>query len=379
MSVVAVDGERDIAAAVRRAWERVLGTGGPAAGLSFELAGGDSLRLLKLAFFLEQELQAELPLDLFSLAMEPGGLAEAVRRHLGGGETRGVPAAGMAHLLPGLSRDEQRLVRFRAACGAAVAMQAVDYGDWHHWTGRGFGAATLVERVAQGIHASQPGGALYLLGYSLGGCVAVAVARRLLAIGRDVALLGILDTDLGAGGLGGARASGHDRAAERARIVLGVRTGRAAEPLAEYAARRLTGPRWAPVLRTLARFPHARLPGELGFYLHERLRARMLAEFAATLREDMYRAIPLAGGKFVDVPVVVFRAGEQARATVADLGWRALFPGASVVPVAGGHNTMFDPPHLDGLVAAVLRAIGEAAWDRDRVDLGHAPVAAAMA
>lgn len=185
-----------------------------------------------------------------------------------------------------------------------------------------------------------------------GGYVAFAVARRLLALDRQVGLLGILDTNLAFNEQGGLRVGGHDRAAERARILNGLRQGKVSEPLAEFAARRLIGPRWSPLLRALARFPHARLPGELGFYLHEHLRARMLTDLVARLRPAPREANVLRG-----VPVVVFRAREQERPAAPDLGWCPFCPDLHVLDVDGGHHTMLDSPYLDGLVARVQHAL----------------------
>jgi len=317
-------------------------------GIGFDAAGGDSLRLLKFAFFLEQELQVDLPLELFAPAMRPGDIVRNVARHVSGGKDAAPETALRVHLLPGLSRDEQRLVRFREAFAGLMAVRAVDYGDWQHWAAPGFGPEELVARVVESIAVAQPDGDLCLLGYSVGGYLGFAATRRLRQRGRTVRLLGILDTNLSEHPHSGFRTEMHDRATERAHILRGLRAGAAAAPVAEFAARRLLGPRWSPVLRTFARHRHARLPGELGFHLHDRLRARRLLELIRPLRPGERDANALSG-----VPVCVFRANEQQWYAAPDLGWRHFCPEARVVAVDGGHHTMLDPPHLDGLVRAV--------------------------
>lgn len=343
-------GSARIAQAVHAVWDRILAPGSCAAGIGFDAAGGDSLRLLKFVFFLEQELQADLPLELFTSAMRPEDVVRDVTRHLSGEEDAAPAAALLVHLLPGLSRDEQRLVRFRGALADAMTVRAVDYGDWQHWAAPGFGPDALLARVVENIAAAQPSGELRLLGYSVGGHVGFAAARRLRRMGRAVGLLGILDTNLSEHPHSGFRTERHDRATERARILRGLRAGEAAAPVAEFAARRLLSPRWSPLLRTLARHRHARLPGELGFHLHDRLRARRLLELIGPLRPDGRDA-----GALADVPVCIFRANEQERHAAPDLGWRHVCPEARVVAVDGGHHTMLDPPHLDALVRAVRR------------------------
>lgn len=344
-----------VAKAVRRVWDRVLSPGSFREGIGFDAAGGDSLRLLKFAFFLEQELQVDLPLELFAPAMRPDDVVRNVIRHVSGGKAAAPAATLLVHLLPGLSRDEQRLVRFREAFTGVMTVRAVDYGDWRHWTAPGFGPEDLVARVVENIAVAQPDGELRLLGYSVGGHLGFAITQRLRRLGRTVGLLGILDTNLAEHPDSGFRTERHDRAMERARILSGLRAGEAAAPVAEFAARRLLGPRWSPVLRTLARHRHARLPGELGFHLHDRLRARRLLELIGPLRPGVRDTGVLAG-----VPVCVFRANEQERHAAPDLGWRHFCPDARVVAVDGGHHTMLDPPHLDGLVRAVRQEFSPA-------------------
>ncbi|MFD5810515.1 alpha/beta fold hydrolase, partial [Rhodococcus aetherivorans] len=56
--------------------------------------------------------------------------------------------------------------------------------------------AAYAERYVDEIRAVQPGGPYHLLGWSLGGFIAHAVAARLRETGEEVALLALLDADL---------------------------------------------------------------------------------------------------------------------------------------------------------------------------------------
>ncbi len=56
------------------------------------------------------------------------------------------------------------------------------------------GLAESARRYAAAINACRPDGPCEVLGYSLGGLVALETARQLALAGREVALVGILDT-----------------------------------------------------------------------------------------------------------------------------------------------------------------------------------------
>ncbi|MBL9132476.1 MAG: hypothetical protein JNG86_14830, partial [Verrucomicrobiaceae bacterium] len=54
--------------------------------------------------------------------------------------------------------------------------------------------SAMVRDYAQLIHERQPSGAIRLAGYSAGGLVAIATARELEKMGREVSFIGLLDT-----------------------------------------------------------------------------------------------------------------------------------------------------------------------------------------
>jgi polyketide synthase 13/phthiocerol/phenolphthiocerol synthesis type-I polyketide synthase D len=71
-----------------------------------------------------------------------------------------------------------------------------------------------------------------------------------------------------------------------------------------------------------------------------------------------------------DGPVVLYRATEPAPHTVRDpayerddeaLGWDEVCPRLEVVPVAGHHLSLLDPPHVDEIAAHLSRVLAERA------------------
>jgi thioesterase domain-containing protein len=64
--------------------------------------------------------------------------------------------------------------------------------------------------------------------------------------------------------------------------------------------------------------------------------------------------------------VILYRATEPAPHTVRDpayerddraLGWDEVCPGLTVVPVAGHHLSLLDPPHVDEIAAHLGREL----------------------
>jgi thioesterase domain-containing protein len=242
-----------------------------------------------------------------------------------------------------MGRDEPRLVRFRLACAPPLRMVPLDYGDWPEWTAPDFDFSKLIARLVQAIEAEAPAGPLYLAGYSLGGEIAHAVASALSASGRSVAFLGILDTNIAAAEGADAPAQPFSRRREIRALVQAMRRGDAADELALMAARRLLSPRWKPLLRLVARSHRFTLPYDFGFYLNRRLRMPILVDLVRAGVRQTPTAQPL------HIPAVLFRSLERGPDAPEDLGWRKLCPDITVMPIAGGHNTMFDPPNLEPL------------------------------
>jgi thioesterase domain-containing protein len=333
-ALIATQRARD---AVSRAWLRILDRASLDADVPFDEAGGDSLRLLRFVFHLEQQCGVTLPLDVFYAELRPSVFAQRLNQCMKDPAPTQSRAGRPLFLLPGVGKDEPRLVRFRAACAPALRMVPIDYGDWPEWLARGFDLTTIVARIVATIEAEAPNGPIFLAGYSLGGKIACAVAMALSSVGRSTGFVGILDTDISGEAV--------SKPGIWHRVVYAIRRG-PAERLAYYVSRPLTDPPRPSQLRLAAYFCRARMPGDFGFYLHHYIRTRVLARLVETGWAQMARPLPQPG-----VPLVVFRSTERQPHAADDLGWREICPNVTVVPVAGNHYTMLEAPNLEPLSA----------------------------
>lgn len=351
--------------AVNRAWLRTLDRRSLDADLPFEEAGGDSLRLLRFIFHLEEHCRATLPLDAFYADLRPSDFAHVLDRCLD--PAPNAPEASLPlFLMPGMGKDEPRLVHFRAACAPALRIVPVDYGDWPEWVAPSFDFAALLARLLLTIEAQAPDGPIFLAGYSLGGTIAYAAAAAFSAAGRSVGFLGILDTNIAQTAPSRVPRKQPSRRQELRDLIGAMRRGEGADDLARIAVSRLASPRWKPVLRLAAHFRHFRLPGDIGFYLHFRLRMALLEQLVQAWSAGMVAPVqPL------HVPSMLFRCEAHPANTPDDLGWRERCPDITAVPVGGDHQSMFDPPNLETLsrrfTAAALHARDEAERGAGRV------------
>ena len=312
----------DLAQAVRRAWDEVLER--PCIDVeTWEEAGADSLASLHLLLALEKALGRKLSFDLIQPDMRLADLVQALAPALP--TPPPDTAAATVFLLPGLFGDEPRLAAFRRAFGARLRFVVLEH---HHVMAP---RAVLCDLVAAGVRAAceiderQPGGAVFLAGYSFGGCVAFEAAAQLQAAGRRIAFLGILDAAPSAS----RQPSPHWL---RRRVLTGIgRFDAVRGVLLDLVARLLPA-------RSIA------------------ARRRLLSHFRAQAL-DRWKPAPLAR------PALLVVSDEFAGTIVAP--WSRLCPGLRVLHVAGSHVSLFDPAALERLVpafeAAVTTAAGEAA------------------
>jgi thioesterase domain-containing protein len=242
-----------------------------------------------------------------------------------------------------MGRHEPHIVRFRGACEPNVRVEAVEYGDWPDWVAPDFDFETLLARLVASIEARAPEGPLLLAGYSIGGHFVYAAAQALRAAGRTVSFVGILDTNLSRARTPRAAVASRPamRRGEVRELATAFRHGHAADALARFIIRRLISPRWAPLLRLVARFRHVRLPGDLGFYLHSQLRMTLLTGLVTAWHQQT-----TAPAQLLPTRVVLFRAEGHPENVPDDHGWREFCADLTIVPVTGDHRSMFDPPHL---------------------------------
>jgi acyl-CoA synthetase (AMP-forming)/AMP-acid ligase II/thioesterase domain-containing protein len=336
-----MEGGRELPAAemeraVARAWGELLGAASFRANERWDQAGGDSLRLLELAYRLESATGLAVPLELLDHDMRAGDLVRRLERRgaivkRAAAERDRDPRPAVI-FLPGVVGDEPRLVTFRARLGQAARFVTPEYADWTELVRDDSSFETMVDGTVSQILPELGPQPARLVGYSFGGVLASAVTRRLLNLGRSVGFLGIIDTDLSY------RHRVRDvnpTTAERSRVAAleaDLRNGGIRSALALRVGFRLADAvhRSRRLRRIVAR-NRARLPlsGQAAFafdYHMNRL-----------VRGTLGRAAPLEP---VDVPVVLFRSRSRPYAAAPDLGWRPYAAKLAVTDIPGTHSSM---------------------------------------
>jgi acyl-CoA synthetase (AMP-forming)/AMP-acid ligase II/thioesterase domain-containing protein len=311
-------------------WRQILSSNA-ASEIRWDEAGGDSLKLLQFAMELETGLGRELKLDLFTVDMTFADIIRAVAQGSAGDAALGdADSRPVLFVLPGSIGYGPSLAAFGNEMGGVSRVVAARYEDLDGLLkGRG-SISDMSDSVFQQINSAQPNGDVRLIGYSLGGAVAFEVASRLVAAGRPVSFLGILDTNIGSGK--------HNYRETVARTIQRIRS------------HRMTVDRM--ILRAVAKIcvragHEAALSGaveRLKFKSLARARFLLRLELEEVLRmREFYRWLKRPKAP-LNVKATLFRCLRQG--VSADLGWSALFSGLSVVPITGGHLDMLIEPHL---------------------------------
>ncbi|WP_245576904.1 non-ribosomal peptide synthetase [Kaistia adipata] len=305
--------------------------------------GGDSLRLLQLAMELETRFGREFSLDAFTVDMRFSDVVRAVSG-TGAGRTSGADKGSpqpTLFMLPGSIGYGPSLAAFGVEMSDVAHVVAVRYPDLVDILAGHESISVMADMVFEQISLVQPEGEVALIGYSLGGAVAFEVARRLIAAGRTIPFLGILDTNIlpvaydfrEAVARTAQRIRAHrmtlDRLLCRAIAKICVRRGR--EAWLAGCIQRLT---WQPLAK--ARFM-------LRLELEDVLRMQAFWRWLSLPRTPL----PIAA--------TVFRCDRQHLA--ADLGWSKLFDSLEVVSIAGGHLDMLVAPHLAHNRPLIARAL----------------------
>jgi phthiocerol/phenolphthiocerol synthesis type-I polyketide synthase A len=316
--------------------------------------GLDSLMAVRVRTAVEREFRVTLSLRDLLGAATVGEAADRVRQAL--------PADGDPAVRPlRVTGSRPPLFLVHAAGGTTDVYRALAerLGDERPVYGleRLEDARTVTEkarRYAQAVAAVHPDGPCLLGGWSFGGFVAQETARQLTAAGREVALVVLIDSvrPLPRPGLTPAdRLRAHFTGF--ARHVADAYGVRLELPYDDLVAMDDDGERIDTVLRALreaADVPAAALEHQRSSYLDLRI-----GEAHRPGRHD---------GR-----VVLFRAGEPAPHTVRDpayerddeaLGWDEVCPRLTVVPVAGHHLSLLDPPYVDEIAARLRRELAEA-------------------
>ena len=326
---------RPALAMVDNAWRTALGRPPPQERLSFEADGGDSLQLLQLLFELERLAKRPLPIERFHGGLSPFDFAVELDECLGDGAAALPADARAIFLFPPANGGDGHFMAFRATCAARMPVRQVHYPDLHALLRTQMSFEEIAGHAVRQIDAQKPAGPLALAGYSAGGDVAFEAARQLVARGRHVSNLIILDTDVT--GLSYALPPAERRPWPRRlhafiRRPAAYRQRRLVEMLA--ASRFLRTSLGRPLVR-LALFLRARLPAAIGFIFFLRTSEAL---FDDCHRRWFSRLAPAP----LDVPTLLFRSQDERPGAPEGLGWHQRSLQLRVKPVAGKHTTIFE-------------------------------------
>ncbi|WP_157123957.1 alpha/beta fold hydrolase, partial [Nocardia pseudovaccinii] len=197
-------------AEVARAFGAVLGMDRVGADDDFYALGGNSLKSVQVVSELRKELDYEVPISWMLSDPCPADLAKRIESGMRSGPTvdRSVgfdvllpirtggarPPLFCIHPAVGLSWCYRTLDRYLSDGRPIYGIQAPQL------SGEVPGPTSIeemAERYFDEIRAVQPHGPYHLLGWSMGGAIAHAIAVEMRAAGEQVALLALLDAEVG--------------------------------------------------------------------------------------------------------------------------------------------------------------------------------------
>lgn len=317
--------------------------------LTWRDAGVDSLKALHFLLRLEQLLGRQMSFDLITRDMTLGDLLLALSAP-SKAETAADAHITAVFLVPGVTGDEANLAEFRRSLAGRVHFETLTLLDIDQPARRLADLNATAAHVAEQIQTLRPQGPLYLAGYSLGGLLAFQAAGDLIARGRDVRLVCLLDSMLG-----------YD--------VDAMVATRPINPTPPYLrpdvwARFLIRRGESPV-RYLERLAFGALVRAGRFELARRL-AVAAAPHEDVAVNDLRRRRILGGLRVRAViawrphpcpaPVLLIASDDFARHCRVD-GWAAVAPNLTVQRVPGSHIEIFLPAALEVLNPALLAAL----------------------
>ncbi|MER8766221.1 AMP-binding protein [Mesorhizobium sp. M0323] len=315
---------------VQRAWTSILNTR-VAAG-RWDDAGGDSLKLLHCVMEIESAIGQELGLEAFTVGMSLEQMVKAVVSAQAGDQS----ARAQKHdppvlfLFPGSVGYGPSLAAFAAAMGKVTRVAPIRYPALAMILRGQDSLADMADAAVDQIRRAQPSGHVRLLGHSLGGAVAFEVAARLLAAGRTVKFLGILDTSLV--GERSARWETFTRTVNRIRTNRVSAYRMACRALAKVA---VAMKREAQLVQFLDRFAQGQFNAtsfRTKLELQEVLRAQAFFQWVAEPKP----ALPITG--------TLFRCARPGMPLA--IGWDSVFAHLDVIPIVGSHIDLVVEPHL---------------------------------
>ena len=314
--------------ALEQVWSRILGNV-EISGRWVE-AGGDSLKLLRCVMELEDLLGRELRMEAFTVDMTAADMIQAIAT----GSLSDRPARDEEHspalvLLPGSMGYGPSLAAFGAELGKVAHVIPIRYPDLASVLAGQGSVDAMANSALDQINAAHPRGEIRLLAYSLGGAVAFEVGTRLIAAGRSVEFLGILDTSIEAGG------SHYQEALSR--TLQRIRSHRTTvhrllcRAVAKRVARLHREVRFCRFLDATVWSKFATTRFMLRLELEETLRMQAFRRWVARPK----LRLPITG--------TIFRCSRRG---TLSLGWDRLFAKVDVIPIAGGHLDLVIEPHL---------------------------------
>jgi thioesterase domain-containing protein/acyl carrier protein len=321
--------------------------------LTWRDAGIDSLKTLHFLLRLEQRLGRPVTFDMITRDMTLGDLIVALSD-----QSPKPPHAGSqmpcVFLVPGMFGDEARLAEFRRSLAGVVQFETLALPTIDQPSRSLADLNAAASYVVEQIVALAPTGSLHLAGYSLGGLIAFQTATDLIALGRDVRLVCLLDSMLGFDPetLNASRTTNLTPAYLRPDVWERF-FKRGDESPIQYVERVAFG----ALVRTGFLEPARRLAKATGRHrdiaLDDIRRRRVLGPLRA-------RAILSWRPRPCAAPVLLIASDDFARYCPAD-AWAAVAPDLTVQRVPGGHTDIFEPAALATLNPALLAALERAA------------------
>lgn len=322
--------EQNVHQVVQRAWTKILNTR-VAAG-RWDDAGGDSLKLLHCVMEIEGVIGQELDLEAFTVGMTFDEMVKAVATAKAGNQQANARKdhVPILFLLPGSVGYGPSLAAFASSMGKTARVVPVRYPALAMILQGEDTVGAMADAALAQINRAQPAGNVRLLGHSLGGVVAFEVASRLLAVGRTVKFLGILDTSL----LG-------ERSTYRETITRTyhrIRTNRitayrmACRALAKVTVRMGYEAQVARMLDRYAQDKFNATSFRAKLELQEVLRARAFWQWLQMPKPTL----PITG--------TLFRCARPGMPRA--IGWDSAFADLDVIPIVGSHIDMVSEPHV---------------------------------
>lgn len=332
-----------IRAAVEHAWTALLNRRSFKADTPWDQAGGDSLGALHLWVEIENELGSRLPLEALSPHLAPSEIVAVLEKRLAASRD---PAAHQistqrrtVFFMPPAEGDAPVFARFRANFHDSIRFIVIDYPPLDKMLSQGAKFDLIIDAaVMQVLTQAASNEDCYFVGYSFGGFVAWGTARRMLALNRRVAFVGLLDSQLvpATGGI-----------VSRATRLVGRNWLKPYGVLRRVLDRGFSyAVRTAPA--TVARLARL-LPAKASFIL----KFRLVVELRVQARRK-WKPSPLP------VPTWLFRS-DQFSTAAPDHHWSAVAARLKIVPIGGSHLSMLEPPFSAILCNEFLEAVRMAA------------------